>query len=181
MTPVLINIDWILGIWLKDVPPQSSIFVTIIGVSTIFVGMSNPLAVVSEAANRLKFYNLVTMPFYLLTIPIAYFALKAGGPASIVFVITCIAEFIGFFVKLFVAHKIAALPISKIIGQFFRCMICLFLAVLVGICAHSLLLSRFLCSFCLFIISFIIAIFVIWTIVLQQTERKFLINKILRR
>ena len=181
MTPVLINIDWILGIWLKEVPPDSNTFVTIIGVCTIFVGMSNPLAVVAEAANRLKFYNLVTMPFYLLTIPIAYFALKLGSPASSVFGITCITEFMGFFVKLFVAHKIAAVPIFKILVQFSRCMVCLVLAVLGGICVYTLQPSTFLCSFCLFVICFVLATIVVFAIVLQQSERKLLINKILRR
>lgn len=181
MTPVLINIDWILGIWLKEVPPDSNTFVTIIGVCTIFVGMSNPLAVVAEAANRLKFYNLVTMPFYLLTIPIAYFALKLGSPASSVFGITCITEFMGFFVKLFVAHKIAAVPIFKILVQFSRCMVCLVLAVLGGICVYTLQPSTSLCSFCLFVICFVIATIGVFAIVLQQSERKLLINKILRR
>ena len=75
MVPILINIDWILNIWLEKVPQNSNKFVIFIGLSSIFLGMSNPLSVVAEAANRLKFYNLVTMPFYLSTIPLAYLSL----------------------------------------------------------------------------------------------------------
>ena len=83
--------------------------------------------------------------------------------------------------KLFVAHKIAAIPIFKIVAQFSRCMVCLALAILGGICVYTLQPSTFLCSFCLFVICFVLASIVVFAIVLQQSERKLVINKILRR
>lgn len=181
MVPILINIDWILNIWLKKVPQNSDVFVIFIGLSSIFLGMSNPFSVVAEAANKLKFYNLVTMPFYLLTIPLAYLFLSLGNSACSVFIITCIAEVIGFFVKLFVAYKIVAIPVKNIIKQFLRNLICLLLAVSLGACMQLFLPNGNLYSFCSVVICFILAVLVVFVIVLSQSERKIIINKILNK
>ena len=158
MVPILINIDWILNIWLEKVPQNSNKFVIFIGLSSIFLGMSNPLSVVAEAANRLKFYNLVTMPFYLSTIPLAYLSLYLGNSACSVFIITCLAEGIGFFIKLFIAYKIAAVPVKEIVIQFFHSLVCLLMAVSLGFCVKSFLPNGNLYSFCSVGICFIFAI-----------------------
>ena len=180
MVPILINIDWILNIWLEKVPQNSNKFVIFIGLSSIFLGMSNPLSVVAEAANRLKFYNLVTMPFYLSTIPLAYLSLYLGNSACSVFIITCLAEGIGFFIKLFIAYKIAAVPVKEIVIQFFHSLVCLLMAVSLGFCVKSFLPNGNLYSFCSVGICFIFAISAVFVVMLNKSERKNIINKILK-
>ena len=121
------------------------------------------------------------MPFYLLTIPLAYLFLSLGNSACSVFIITCIAEVIGFFVKLFVAYKIVAIPVKNIIKQFLRSLICLLLAVSLGACMQLFLPNGNLYSFCSVVICFILAVLVVFVVVLSQSERKIIINKIINK
>ena len=181
VTPTLINIDWILDFWLKKVPDYSNVFVIIIGLCTIFVGISNPLAVVAEAANRLKLYNLVTMPFYLSTIPIAYFLLKADNPAYVVFVVTLISESVGFFVKLFIANNIINLSIRRMSLLFVRFVLCIMFVSILGYFSVDVNLHSLGMSVLKFIFFFLIALFIVMYFVLNKNERRNIYKKIIKR
>ena len=91
------------------------------------------------------------------------------------------AEVIGFFVKLFVAYKIVAIPVKNIIKQFLRSLICLLLAVSLGACMQLFLPNGNLYSFCSVVICFILAVLVVFVVVLSQSERKIIINKIINK
>ena len=76
--PLLVNIDYLLSLWLVKVPENANLFIILICLSSTFGTFGNPLSVVAEAANRLKYYNQVTIPLYLIPVLFSYLLLKVG-------------------------------------------------------------------------------------------------------
>lgn len=178
LAPLLINVNFVLGIWLKDVPEYSANFLVIIGLCSIFSGLSNPLSVIAEAANRLKFYNLVTMPFYLMTIPLAYVLLKTGSPAYVVFYITLCAEFLGFFIKLWIASRITQICVGKLLIVFFRVLSCILVVVVIGAYARTWDAINVLYSVLSIMCCGLLSVSLVYSIVLNRTERYVLNSKL---
>ena len=180
LAPLLINVDFVLGLWLKDVPVYSANFLILIGCISIFSSMANPLAVVAEAANRLKFYNLTTMPFYLMSIPIAYLLLKLGNSVYVVFLITLITEFFGFFIKLWIASKIISINKKQINILFLKALVCMLIVLLLGSYLKPLIHGLFL-SLVSIVLSGVIAILLVYCLILnimnekQSLEKSYLI------
>lgn len=178
LAPLLINVDFVLGLWLKDVPAYSANFLILIGCISIFASMANPLAVVAEAANRLKFYNLTTMPFYLMSIPLAYLLLKSGNSVYVVFIITLITEFFGFFIKLWIASKIIAINKKQINILFLKALLCMLIVLLLGSYVKPLI-HGLLLSITSIILSGTMAILLAYLVMLNTYERNSIKRKVL--
>lgn len=178
MMPVLSNIEWILSIWLKNVPGQTNVFVTIICLCSILSAMANPFSVVAEAANRLKLYNLITMPFYLLSLPIAYILLRHGAQAYWVFIVTLIAECTAFFLKLWIAHKIIAIPVRYLILRFFKHLLFILVVMSLAKFMNEIIAGSLLAHVCNFMFFLFLAICIVAMGVLDKRERSSIINKL---
>ena len=177
LAPLLINVDFVLGLWLKEVPAYSGNFLILIGCISIFASMANPLSVVAEAANRLKLYNLTTMPFYLMSIPIAYLLLKAGRSVYVVFIITLITECVGFFIKLWIASEIIKIDRRKIYALFLKALLCMVIVLMIG-----WYLKPYIHGITLSVVSIILsggmAILLIYFIMLNKIERNSIKQKV---
>ena len=85
--PVMLNINYILGIWLDTVPPNTGIFVCLIIGYMIFDSFSEPLWCAVHATGNLKVHQLLMAGIKALNIPISYTFLKLGFPVYIVLVV----------------------------------------------------------------------------------------------
>ena len=130
--PILVNIKGVLSLWLVEVPEDTELFVILICITAIFSAMSNPLSVVAEAANKLKKYNLTTIPIFIISLPISYWGLLSGFSAYFVFVVALITEFIGMWAKFFIAQKILSNPLSKALWINVKCIMSLFVFIFLG-------------------------------------------------
>lgn len=176
--PILVNIQGILSIWLVEVPKDTDIFVVIICVTAIFSAMSNPLGVVAEAANKLKIYNLATIPIFVLALPISYACLYFGLPAYYVFVVALLAEFIGMWVKFLIARGILNNPMRNASLLILKCIGTIILFTGLGIILIEIFDSRFLSViFCGSVCIVMSAIWVLY-IIINRGERIIVYNKI---
>lgn len=86
--PLLINIDYVLNLWLTTVPDYTSIFLIFIIVDQ-FIGaiFGNPMITSMMATGNIKYYQMVVSLFILLIVPIGYLVLSAGFPPYSVFIV----------------------------------------------------------------------------------------------
>lgn len=74
ITPVLLEIDFVLALWLTEVPDYTSSFIRI-SLIVSFISYSNKFVDQGVVAiGRVKELNLFVAPLYLLTLPLAYFS-----------------------------------------------------------------------------------------------------------
>ena len=76
--PLLLNIDYILQLWLGEVPKYTSSFVAITLVSNIYYSASKTYSIALQATGNIKNFQIGVCVIMLMELPIAYLILKIG-------------------------------------------------------------------------------------------------------
>lgn len=88
--PIIFHIDYILALWLVEVPLELATFCVLIISSTVINTISSPLWVCISATGKVKTYNIFLFIIYILDIPILYLLFYSGCPASYAMVLKII-------------------------------------------------------------------------------------------
>lgn len=78
--PVIININYILKIWLGTVPNYTASFLIITLISSLIYSLSNPTTTALQATGNIKIFQIGVSVILLLELPAAYVILKFGYP-----------------------------------------------------------------------------------------------------
>lgn len=109
--PVMVEADFLLNLWLKDVPDFTVIFTQFMLLGLLIEKFSFEITSAIRAVGKIRNFQLAETIFALLNIPVAYFALKAGYPPYSVFIIGLSLSLIGFGSRLYFGKKDAGLKI----------------------------------------------------------------------
>ena len=82
--PVMLNIDFVLKIWLKRVPEYVGAFCNIIQICSLFEALSAPLWMTVQAVGKIKKYQLWISSAIMLNIIFSYIFLKMGYAPTVV-------------------------------------------------------------------------------------------------
>ena len=137
--PVLFNTEYILDLWLKDVPEHSALFVQLFLVYTLSEALSTPLITAQLATGNIRNYQLVVGGLQLLNIPVSYVFLKMGAIPEVTVMVSIAISQICLFARLYMLKGMIALPA----GEFLRKV---YLNV-VGVTGLSLILPLAICRF----------------------------------
>lgn len=84
--PIILNIDYILNIWLgNSVPDHAANFVILVIVTNFINNLNAPLSNVVYATGNMRNYELTFSIINLLILPISYILLKNGAPPEAAF------------------------------------------------------------------------------------------------
>ncbi len=111
--PMIIEAEFILGIWLKEVPEHAVTFTRIVLAESFFAVFSYGMATVVSATGKLKNMELYGRFITLAVLPVAYILLKGGAAPVWALIISMIAQMV-YVVYLFsdVRRKIS-LPMGE--------------------------------------------------------------------
>ena len=85
--PILINTDYLLHLWLKNVPDHSVLFVQLILIFILIESISYTLITAQQATGVIRNYQLFVGGLQLMNVPVSYLFLKLGGvPETIMYV-----------------------------------------------------------------------------------------------
>lgn len=89
--PIMLSIDQILNLWLKEVPEYTNVFtIWILSYSLINV-LNNPIWSIALAVGKLKNYIMIGSGIFLMVFPLSYIFLKCGAsPISVYIVLFCV-------------------------------------------------------------------------------------------
>ena len=94
--PVYLNTDFILGVWLKVVPPFAALFVQLGIIYTLCQNLSQCLYTTMLATGRIKKYQIIVGGLSLMAFPVAWIFFEVGLPsefgywAMIIFSVVCL-------------------------------------------------------------------------------------------
>lgn len=108
--PLFLEMEAVLGIWLKDVPQYAVLFTQLTIVESVVFSISMPLTTAARAPGRMKNYELILGTIQVLIFVVSWFVLKLGAAAYSVFVVAIIANAVMFFVRLFIVSGLTGLP-----------------------------------------------------------------------
>src|SRR5690606_24177730 len=98
--PIVYNSEYVLNLWLKQLPMYTVNFVQLSLISILIDSVSSPIAILLQATGKIKWYQLFVGGFNLFVLPISYWCLHIGSPPVYVLFITLIFSFLSFFLRL---------------------------------------------------------------------------------
>lgn len=177
--PIIAETEYILSLWLNEVPAHTISFVRIILLYTLIDSLSVPLVYLMLATGDIKKYQIVVGCFNLLNFPIAWGILYMGGTAELAQSSVIIFSIISLILRLIMLKSMTSFPIKKFL--FSTVLRCLFILLICSIPAYiiPMLTSE---GFARLMLSFsvieLLIIGVTFFVGLNPSERKFLVSKV---
>ena len=122
--PCMINIRFILRIWLKDVPDYTSLFTVLVLINGIIDSTSGCTICPALAVGNLKKFYLVTGTLLILNLPISYFLLKIGCPPEATMVVSIIVSTITVFARAIILNELMPFDLKRYCYMLLRLTIC---------------------------------------------------------
>lgn len=177
--PIMINIDFILDIWLDEVPVYSNIFCVLYLVNGILNALSEPLSYGVAASGRIKWFQITTAIVYLSDLFILYFLFRMGMPPATAMWVKISIMVVILFVRLYFSSEVVPSIMIKsyykqvLMPLLFMSLPCIIIALIMGQFFHSISLRVLLTT-----VVFLINLFFVWYIALSKNERSTLVNMV---
>lgn len=180
--PIILEMDFILQIWLKTVPEYASIFSRLMVVEAMVACLSNTMITAMLATGKIKRYQLTVGLLNLLNFPISYALLKFGVQPYITYVVMIILEFCCLYFRLYMMKVKIGISISAYIeGVLINIFVVTIIATLPPLSIFYILPESFL-RLCVIIASSLLSSAIsIYFVGLKKNERELILSKILKR
>lgn len=85
-TPFFVSGDWLLSIWLGNVPDHVLSFTRLLIIDSLVLSFNSGISVLIFASGRIVLYQVLINTLRILSIVAAYFVLKSGTPPEMLFI-----------------------------------------------------------------------------------------------
>lgn len=179
VVPLILEMSFVLELWLKDVPLYTLELCRFILVLSLFYQLSTGLMSSVQAVGNIKFYQLSVSALYLLTLPISYFLLLSYKNVIVPLAVCIVVEMITLIVRVAFANKLVGIRWKDFLGGIVTpLLVCILLSslmpLLVVLCIEPCLGRVVLTTVAFLCIFFVL----LWKFVLSSSDKKF-INSIL--
>lgn len=123
--PLMLNIDFILKLWLKTVPEYSSVFCILILIYSLIEVVSKPVGLAIHATGQVKYYNIVMSIALLMNIIFSFIFLKLGFQPDVVLVISVFVDILCFAIRLLFARYYKVLKMREYIRNVIFRVVCI--------------------------------------------------------
>lgn len=178
--PVMINLDYLLKLWLGIVPKYTSDFLFLALVAALINSMAQPLVTALQATGKIKVFQISICIVMLCELPVAYIILHFGGQPYMAMYPTVLVVFVGLFTRFIVlkqqvpAYKLRYFAFSIVGKNILLGTFCFMAAYYV----HKALPVNFGTFILTSVVSCVIVALVVYTLGITQNERIKINNKI---
>ncbi|MDR2690957.1 MAG: lipopolysaccharide biosynthesis protein [Dysgonamonadaceae bacterium] len=109
--PILLQTEYLLYLWLGKIPEHSVLFTQLALAETLTTSAYAPVAAVSQASGKIKYYQLILSAGFLLTFGLTYLFYYFGFPAETTYFIAIGIAAIGLFARLLELRKTVKFPV----------------------------------------------------------------------
>lgn len=110
--PVLLEMDFLLSIWLKNVPEGATTFCKLMVLGGLLDCLGEGISPLVNATGKIKQYVFVIHSVMLLGLPIAYLLYIFGCPSYTISIVFCFVSFICSLLKIYLLYKILQFDVS---------------------------------------------------------------------
>lgn len=135
--PLILEMPFILRVWLKDIPEYTIKFCQMILILSLVYQYSTGLMNAIQAVGNVRNYFIVMSLLIITNLPISYYILNNGYPAYYCIFVMIVIEAISFCTRLMMAKKLVGFPISLYIKNvLIPTLFTVFVSFLFGYVAH---------------------------------------------
>lgn len=178
--PVIFNAEYILGLWLKDVPAHSALFVQLFLVFALSESMSNPMITAMLATGNIRNYQIVVGGIQLLNLPVSYVCLKLGAIPEVTVIVAIVLSQICLWARLLMLSKATGFPVLPFVEEVYANVIFKVVAgsLVVPLCLEAAKPEGFVGFIISAGVCLVWTAFVILALGLSKDERKWLYAKV---
>lgn len=177
--PLLIEMNFILRVWLKDVPEYTGTFCTLIVYMFLFMQLTPGLSRAIQATGKIKWYQILTSVLMLLPIPIAIILGYLGDSNLIILYAMIISQACSALMTVYLANRIVGLDIKDFLVFIVRAMLSFIAIYIIGLFverAISAVYSEWTTFFIIVPISMISFASIYYLFVLDPQDKERVIN-----
>jgi len=127
--PILLETDFILGLWLKEVPVYTRIFIQLMVINALITTMTAGIPAAVAATGNIKYFQIALSILSLLGLPAAFVLFKIGSPAYVLLFVYTVISVLNFFVMQILLKRIIHFDIKLFIKEAYLKMVTVALAV----------------------------------------------------
>ena len=178
--PVIINADYILHLWLKQVPPYAVAFSQLTLIAMLINSLSKPLITAQNATGNVRNYQIVVGGVELLNLPFSYLCLYWGMPPTSVVFVSIFVSILSLGARLFMLPQTLKefQPLLFFKNVIVTCMSVTVLASMIPFAVYHILPDNIAGFIVSVIICFLLSATVIFYIGCSQPERTFVLTKV---
>lgn len=176
-TPIWLNIEFILELWLNTPPKYTSIFIRLAIIGLLIESISGSLMIGIQATGIVKWYQVVVGSVILLDMPITYYILKTYNRPEFSYLVTITLSLICLFLRLFFLKHLINFKIAHFLKNVLLKLV--FVSILTIFCIYlystivtiqNIVLSFLISS----VLTFITCVFFVLFVGFDSNERKHL-------
>lgn len=108
--PILHNTEYILGLWLHEVPEYAVVFTQLVLINGLIDSANGPTIAPALATGRIRNYQLSVSITTFLNLPISYIALKLGCAPTSTMIVSIIISYFILFLRAYFLKSMIGLP-----------------------------------------------------------------------
>lgn len=173
--PLLVNMEYVLRLWLEYVPPFSAEFLTLGLITSLIHSMSYPVTVALQATGKIRTFQIGICIIMLSELPIIYLLMKQGYPPYVSMMPAVVSYLVAL---LFRINLLKRLVPKYSLREYLFDIVLRCLAVFVGCWIilkyiHSFFSDTFLTVIITTIISFFIMAMLVYGVGISSEERRY--------
>ena len=111
--PVIFNVDYLLYIWLEEVPAGSASFARLFLILALSESLSGPLITGTQATGKIRDYQILVGGLIMLNFPVSYIFLKAGAAPEVTVVVAIVISQVCLFARLYMLRRLTEFPVGE--------------------------------------------------------------------
>lgn len=177
--PIVLEADFILELWLVNVPQHTVNFIRITLSMATLNALSNPLFTANLASGKVRVYQITLSCISYAMMPITYFALKFSEMPEMVFICLFICKIIEQIARIFVFKSQIGIPVKSYVKSvIFPVLLVFLISVPFPIVCHCILNTTTINSIFVIFTSFVSVVIFSFLFGMEKDERKYIIVKL---
>lgn len=99
--PVMMDMDFLLGLWLEEIPEGTTSFCKLMVLGGLLGCMGEGIPALTQASGKIKWFQIILSTFNLSGLLWAVIAYKLGAGQDAILVIYCLIYFLSAFIRLY--------------------------------------------------------------------------------
>ena len=177
--PIMIETEYILSIWLEEIPDHTVTFVRLILCVSMIDALSNPLGISSQATGHIRNYQIIIGGILLLIVPISYILLRLGGLPECVFIVHLIIALLAQFVRILLVRSMIKLSIKQyFVKVIYKIVVVVLFSSIIPLIIYQEVSAGWTRLLLICAVSFFSVLIVVYWIGFEKNEKVFVRDKI---
>lgn len=178
--PVLMELDFLLGIWLKKVPKGANIYCILICIAGLLSCVSQGTGSLVSATGKIKFFQIVGAITTAFTLFAGWLCFYLGANAYALSAVICVTRFVSIFMNVYLLKRIINFDAKGFYDAAYKRMIYVAIPLLVYTLLYDPSDFTVIGHLVGFSTSFIYIIVIIFILGLDSVEKSFIKNRLSR-